>query len=79
MLRRLFMNGEYWFPKKTFGYGWSLPITWQGWAVLITYFVIIIALAIGIKRIGLGRFYLAIAVLTAMFIGIVYLTGEPLS
>lgn len=25
---------RYWFPAKTgFGYGWGLPIRWQGWVV----------------------------------------------
>lgn len=24
----------YWFPAKTYGWGWGLPTVWQGWAVL---------------------------------------------
>ncbi len=23
----------YWFPAKTYGWGWGLPVTWQGWVV----------------------------------------------
>lgn len=26
-----------WFKKRTFGYGWGTPNTWQGWVVLISY------------------------------------------
>lgn len=25
-------NG-YWFPAKTYGWGWGLPFGWQGWLV----------------------------------------------
>jgi len=24
---------KYWFPAKRYGWGWGLPITWQGWLV----------------------------------------------
>ena len=26
---------SYWFPAKTYGWGWGLPITWQGWLVFL--------------------------------------------
>ena len=25
---------EYWFRARRYGWGWGLPITWQGWTVL---------------------------------------------
>ncbi|HEX7802340.1 MAG TPA: hypothetical protein VF471_06240 [Pseudoxanthomonas sp.] len=24
---------NYWFPAKTYGWGWGLPTAWQGWFV----------------------------------------------
>ena len=24
---------DYWFPAKTYGWGWGLPVAWQGWLV----------------------------------------------
>ena len=24
---------DYWFPARTFGWGWGLPNVWQGWLV----------------------------------------------
>jgi hypothetical protein len=39
------MDGEFWFSPKTFGYG-ATPVTWEGWAVLAAYFVIVAAIAI---------------------------------
>ena len=32
---------NYWFPAKRYGWGWGLPISWQGWIVLIAYFTLI--------------------------------------
>ncbi len=27
-------QATYWFPAKTYGWGWGLPSVWQGWVVL---------------------------------------------
>jgi hypothetical protein len=34
---------KYWFARKRYGWGWGLPLVWQGWVVFIVYFVAIIA------------------------------------
>jgi hypothetical protein len=31
---------EYWFPAKRYGWGWGPPITWQGWAVFISWLIV---------------------------------------
>ncbi len=36
----------FWFPAKRYGWGWGLPVRWQGWLVLVLYFASICA---GIK------------------------------
>jgi hypothetical protein len=28
---------KYWFRTKRYGFGWSVPITWQGWVVFLTF------------------------------------------
>jgi hypothetical protein len=28
---------EIWFPAMQYGIGWGLPVTWQGWVVLLIY------------------------------------------
>ena len=33
---------KYWFTAKKYGYGWGLPTTWQGWAVLLIYTLFLI-------------------------------------
>jgi hypothetical protein len=38
-------DGPEWFSPKRYGYGSGLPISWQGWALTLTY----VAIAIGIS------------------------------
>jgi hypothetical protein len=69
---------EYWFPAKRYGWGWGLPSTWQGWAVLITY------LALGLGGVafvpvsnGIVLYAAYLAVLTVALVAICWLKGEP--
>lgn len=32
---------KYWFPAKRYGWGWGIPSSWQGWAVLLGFFVLL--------------------------------------
>ena len=27
----------YWFPAKRYGWGWGLPVRWQGWVVMAVF------------------------------------------
>lgn len=62
---------KYWFPAKRFGWGWGLPVRWQGWACLAVY-VVGIALVLhffgpgrepGLRMAGLGLLTLALFVM----------------
>jgi len=33
---------KYWFKRKRYGWGW-VPVTWQGWLIIIIYMLVIIA------------------------------------
>jgi hypothetical protein len=33
----------YWFPAKRYGWGWGLPMTWQGWLVLAAFLALVVA------------------------------------
>ncbi len=35
---------RYWFKRRRFGWGWT-PVTWQGWATLIVWFILIVLAA----------------------------------
>lgn len=71
---------KYWFPAKKYGYGWGMPITWQGWAVVVSYLVLIVA---GISlfpvytETGLLQHVLFTVVLTIALIAVCRVKGEP--
>ena len=71
-------NPRYWFPAKRYGWGWGLPVSWQGWGVLLVYLALVLG-GIPIVQVSRGTFaYVAyVGVLTAILIAICLLTGEP--
>jgi hypothetical protein len=68
---------RYWFGAKRYGYGWGLPITWEGWVV----FVLWLAAFIFAKRYLVPRnlyAHLAFAVaMVGLLLSICYAKGEP--
>lgn len=67
---------EIWFPAKRYGWGWGVPIAWQGWVVLLAYFA---ALAIaGWLFLPLQRamFIVVAAIATVLLIFVCWLKGE---
>jgi len=68
---------RYWFPAKRYGWGWGPPSTWQGWAVLLIYFALVIG---GIPLLQVTRGTLAyvayVVFLTVVLVVICWLTGE---
>ena len=71
---------NWWFPRKTFGWGWGLPSTWQGWTVFLT-FLFLLGVGGPLATSVLGNFaaMLVIAGLVIVFLTIVVVKGEPLS
>jgi hypothetical protein len=65
-----------WFPAKRHGWGWGLPVTWQGWLVLIAWLVVVLSVAPVLAAhswIGFGAFMFLMA---DLLIGICYVKGE---
>jgi hypothetical protein len=71
-------TSRYWFPAKRYGWGWGLPLVWQGWLVLIVYVGLIAA---GVFLFPPHRapagFVLLVFVLSALLTGVCWLKGEP--
>lgn len=69
---------KYWFPTKRYGWGWGPPRTWQGWLVLVVFFIL---LAVGavffLPKQQPRAFIVYTMVLVALLIAICYLKGEP--
>lgn len=74
------MNSErrYWFPAKRHGWGWGLPVSWQGWAVLAIFVALVFADAfLVLPRYGLLIFYVLAGFLVACLMLVCFYTGEP--
>ena len=69
---------SYWFPAKRYGWGWGLPITWQGWLVTIVYLILMI---IGIVTLSpqanLSAFIIYMSAITIAMLSLCWLKGEP--
>lgn len=69
---------RYWFPAKKYGWGWGLPLTWQGWAVLIAFMLLLLGGTILISpAVSPVKHLLYVTVLSAVLVGICYVKGEP--
>lgn len=64
-----------WFPAKRYGWGWGLPVCWQGWVVMIVWVLLLVAGQILLLR-HLGWFVAYAAVLIAGLVGIGFWKGE---
>ena len=71
-------NSRPWFKAKTYGWGWGLANTWQGWLTYAGY-VALVAASAALFPPGRGplAFALAVGGLTAALVGICFLKGEP--
>jgi hypothetical protein len=60
-------DGPEWFAPKRYGYGSGLPISWQGWALLLGYLAIAVGLALTVRKHSAVQFLAAIIPLTVAF------------
>ncbi len=70
MLHKFLEQGD-WFAPKRVGYGAGLPIAWQGWALMIAYFLAIGGVITALPHLHGSQTLLALAgigTLTGLFI-----------
>lgn len=72
---------RYWFKRKQSEWGWT-PSTWEGWAVTILYFILVVRFFIGIgedfSQAASKDAWVFFIVLTILLIVIMWRMGEPL-
>jgi hypothetical protein len=66
-----------WFAAKKYGYGWGLPLRWQGWIVLLVYCVVIVAIGIGVAARSPISFVVCAGLVSGAFVAICFWKGEP--
>jgi len=71
-------TGSYWFPAKRHGWGWGLPVTWQGWAVLLAFVgLIVIGALLFPPRKALVAYLVYVVILSVGLVGVCWWKGEP--
>ena len=69
---------EYWFPAKRYGWGWGPPATWQGWAVLAAFVLLVVIGAIIVPpHRSTAEFVGYVVILSIALTGVCWWKGEP--
>jgi len=72
------MQNTYWFPAKRYGWGWGLPITWEGWLTLSIFFgLLAVVFLIFPPRAARGAFLIYVMGLSVLLVAVVWFKGEP--
>lgn len=69
---------RHWFPAMRYGFGWGLPVSWQGWVVFLVYLGLLLGAALMLSGpTDLLWFLPLVFLLTGLLLFIVWKTGEP--
>jgi hypothetical protein len=69
---------DYWFPAKRYGWGWGLPVRWQGWVVLAVYCALIAWAVLHFRpHREPWAFVLVVTGLSVALLAVCWLKGEP--
>ncbi len=70
-------NRVFWFPAKRYGWGWGPPKCWQGWVILILYFLFIaLCAAFLLREDRVAEFLACTAILTGALLWVCWVKGE---
>lgn len=68
---------HYWFGAKRYGWGWGLPIAWQGWVVFALWFAaVLLPLRYLLPRNFTVHLTFVVLMVTLLLV-ICYIKGEP--
>ncbi len=69
---------RYWFRAKRYGWGWGLPLTWEGWVSLVVFVGLIVAdIVVFAPHTAAVPFIGSVLVLGGLFTAVCWLKGEP--
>ena len=72
------MSARYWFRAKRYGWGWGLPLTWEGWVVLAAFIVLTVAACVVFPPTRAAPAFVASVVgLSVLLVAVCWLKGEP--
>lgn len=69
---------QVWFPAKSYGWGWGLPVRWQGWVVMAAFLILLAGgAAFVMPKYGPFAFVAYTILLSLVLVGICWAKGEP--
>lgn len=69
---------RYWFRAKRYGWGWGLPLTWEGWLVFSVWLGIFVAAAPSLRSPQhITEHILFVIGMAAALFAVCYWKGEP--
>lgn len=68
---------KYWFRAKRYGWGWGLPLTWQGWVVFVGWFAVFIPATVHLIPRRPAAFMVFTLFMAIVLLTICYIKGEP--
>jgi hypothetical protein len=67
-------DDSFWFEAKRYGLGWTLPVTWQGWLVVLIYLVLLVT---GLWAIAVPKYRLIYAIaISVLLVAVIVWKGE---
>ena len=70
-------NDKYWFPAKTYGWGWGLPSMWQGRVVLVVFVLLLVGGGFFLFPHDADTFITYSILMSALLVAVCWLKGEP--
>jgi hypothetical protein len=66
-----------WFPAKRYGWGWGLPIAWQGWLVMLAWIAVFTGGAVWLASAGRwGAYVLFSIAMAGALVAVCWVKGE---
>ncbi len=65
-----------WFPAKRYGWGWGMPVCWQGWVVFAVWFALLATVGTFLMLKHPLLYVPYVLVLTLALCGVCHLKGE---
>jgi hypothetical protein len=69
---------QYWFLAKRYGWGWGMPIVWQGWLVMLVYCVLL-GITVSLLSANIVALSVCVGLESSLMMLVCYLKGEPLA
>jgi hypothetical protein len=69
---------HFWFPAKSYGWGWGVPTAWQGWVVLGAFAALFVVGAVALlpsqRHVAFTAYS---ALLSLLLVAVCWVKGEP--